>query len=193
MNTDEGLFSFDPASGKPLWNHPTAPGNPGVPRSTQPRVVDQHRVLFDAGPDIGTIMLDVRHDYGTWTHEEKWVSYKLKPNFNDFVVHGDAIYGFDTRIMVCIDLNTGEQRWKDGRYGSGQVLLLEDQPVLLVVTDKGEVVLVAADPNKHQELARFKAIEGKTWNHPVIANGHLYVRSAEEIACYRLSNEMTNP
>jgi hypothetical protein len=84
-------------------------------------------------------------------------------------------------------LQTGKRRWKDGRYGSGQVLLLSDQALLLVVTDKGQVVLVAADPNEHRELGRFQAITGKTWNHPVIAHSRLYVRNAEEIACYEVA------
>jgi hypothetical protein len=75
---------------------------------------------------------------------------------------------------------------KEGRYGSGQILLLADQPLLLVLTDTGEVVLVAANPDRHQELGRFQAIEGKTWNHPVIAHGRLYVRNADEMACYEL-------
>jgi outer membrane protein assembly factor BamB len=87
------------------------------------------------------------------------------------------------------DLETGQRRWKEGRYGSGQLLLLGDQPLLLVLTDTGEVVLVAANPEKRQELGRFQAIEGKTWNHPVIAHGRLYVRNADEIACYELRLE----
>jgi hypothetical protein len=77
--------------------------------------------------------------------------------------------------------------WKRGRYGAGQVLLLADQPLLLVITEQGEVVLVATDPQKHRELAKFPAITGKTWNHPVIAHGKLYVRNAEEMACFELT------
>jgi hypothetical protein len=113
----------------------------------------------------------------------------LKPSFNDFVVHQGSIYGFDGRVLTCVDLQTGKRRWKGGRYGSGQLLLLGDQPLLVVVTDGGQVVLVAADPNGHRELGRFQAVEGKTWNHPVIAHGRLYVRNAQEIACYELRLE----
>jgi hypothetical protein len=110
----------------------------------------------------------------------------LKPSFNDFVIHDGAVYGFDDRIFTCLDLETGKRRWKEGRYGSGQVLLLGDQPLLLVVTDDGEVVLVAANSDEHHELARFQAVEGKTWNHPVIAHGRMYIRNAKEIACFEL-------
>jgi hypothetical protein len=60
------------------------------------------------------------------------------------------------------------------------------QPLLLVLSEGGEAVLVAANPDRHQELGRFQAVEGKTWNHPVIAHGRLNVRNAQEMACYEL-------
>jgi outer membrane protein assembly factor BamB len=184
--SDRGLSAFDPSSGAVLWEYATPAGNPGVPRAVQPRAVGPDGVLFDAGPDLGTALVEVAHADGSWVPKERWVSRQLKPSFNDFVVHQDAIYGFDGRVLACVDLQTGKRRWKDGRYGSGQVLLLGDQPLLVVVTDEGQVVLVAANPNEHQELGRFQAVEGKTWNHPVIAHGRLYVRNAQEVACYEL-------
>jgi outer membrane protein assembly factor BamB len=184
--SDRGLSAFEPSSGALLWEYRTPAGNPGVPRAVQPRAVGPRGVLFDAGPDLGTALIEVAHPPRSWVPEERWVSRYLKPSFNDFVVHQDSIYGFDGRVLTCVDLQTGERRWKKGRYGSGQVLLLGDQSLIVVVTDEGEVVLVAANPNGHQELGRFQAVEGKTWNHPVIAHGRLYVRSAQEIACYEL-------
>jgi len=184
--SDRGLSSFDPSSGTLLWQHPTPGGSPGIPRAVQPRVVGSNRVLFDAGPDLGTALVEVAHTDGQWVPSERWVSRQLKPSFNDFVVHDDSIYGFDGRIFTCVDLQTGRQRWKDGRYGSGQVLLLGDQGLLVVVTDEGDIVLVAANRCERQELGRFRAIEGKTWNHPVIAHGRLYVRNAEWFACCEL-------
>jgi hypothetical protein len=84
-------------------------------------------------------------------------------------------------------LATGQRQWKGGRYGAGQVLLLSDQPLLLVLTEQGEVVLVEPNPAKHHELARFQAINGKTWNHPVISRGKLFLRNAEEMACFELN------
>jgi hypothetical protein len=132
------------------------------------------------------VLLDVARDGSAWTATPRWASRRLKPSFNDFVVHDGVIYGFDGTFFGCIDLHTGEGRWRGGRYGHGQVLLLADQSLLLVVSESGEAVLVAATPDEHQELGRFQAVKGKTWNHPVIAGGRLYVRNAEEIACYAL-------
>lgn len=181
-----GLTAFEPASGAVIWQHGARSDSPGIPRSVQPRTVGEGRILFDSGPDLGTALLELSRESGAWVPAERWISRQLKPSFNDFVVHGGAIYGFDGRILSSIDLETGQRRWKQGRYGSGQVLLLGDPPLLLVVSESGEVVLVAADPDQHRELGRFQAIAGKTWNHPVIAHGRLYVRNAEEIAAYEL-------
>ena len=96
-----------------------------------------------------------------------WTSKDLNAYFNDRVVHKGHVYGFDGNMFTCLSLDDGKARWRGGRYGNGQVLLLADQDVLLVLSEKGDVALVAADPEKHRELGRFHAIEGKTWNHPV--------------------------
>jgi hypothetical protein len=67
------------------------------------------------------------------------------------------------------------------------VLLLADQGLLLVLSEKGEAILVEANPDDLKEVARFPVLQGKTWNHPTIVGNRLYVRNAEEIACYELA------
>ena len=122
-----------------------------------------------------------------WLTEEQWTSRKIKPYFNDFVVLHDYLYGFDGSKFVCVSLKDGSETWRASGYGNGQVLLLADQELLLILSEEGDVALVSARPEKHEELCRFKAIEGKTWNHPVIAHGKLFVRNGEEIACFKLA------
>jgi hypothetical protein len=113
----------------------------------------------------------------------------MRPGYNDFVISDGCAYGFDGSIFCCTDVETGKRRWKGGRYGHGQVLLLADQCLLLVTSETGEAVLLEATPEAHRELGRFQAIEGKTWNHPTIAHGCLFIRNDEQIACYRLQDE----
>ena len=103
------------------------------------------------------------------------------------MVHKGHAYGFDGTILSAINLETGERVWKGGRYGAGQMLLLPQQDLLLVVSEEGDLVLVAASPDQHREIAKFKAIEGKTWNHPVLVGDVLLVRNGEEMAAFRLA------
>jgi outer membrane protein assembly factor BamB len=181
--SDAGLAAFEPRSGKPLWQFDKA--STGIWRVVQPRQLDDGSILIGC-EDLGLVRLDVEKKDDVWTATPRWTSRAIRPAYNDFVIAGDALYGFDESIFCCVDLNTGKRRWKAGRYGHGQVLRVSDQQVLVVVTETGDVVLVAANPDKHEELATLHAVSGKTWNHPVIAHGRLYVRNDQEMVCYEL-------
>ena len=182
--SDRGLTAVNPGSGAVLWQH--AGAAPGAPQAIQPHLVGDAQVLLPAETALGLELIDVPPGEQSGSPAPRWTSRDLQPSYNDFVVHDGCLYGFDGSLFCCVDGRTGKRRWKEGRYGHGQVLLLADQPLLLVVAESGEAVLVAANPERHEELGRFQALDGKTWNHPVIAHGRLYVRNAEEMACYEL-------
>jgi hypothetical protein len=181
MMSGAGAASVAPADGRVLWEHAWK-GGPIV----QPAVTADGGVLIVASAVSGTRRLAVAQKASGWTAAERWTSLGLKPYFNDFVVHGGHAYGFDVRILACLDVADGARKWKGGRYGTGQLVLLPEQDLLLVLSEEGEVALVSATPDRFTELTRFKAIEGKTWNHPVIAGDVLLVRNGEEMAAFRL-------
>jgi outer membrane protein assembly factor BamB len=143
-------------------------------------------LLIDNGQGSGMFRYSIAHGPGGWTTSQRWHTIALKPYFNDFVVHRGHAFGFDGSILASIDLADGTRTWKGGRYGNGQLVLLAEQDLLLVLSEEGELALVSATTDKFTELARVRAITGKTWNHPVVVGSLLLVRNGEEMAAFRL-------
>ena len=180
-----GVISVAPADGKLLWEH-TWDGGAIV----QPNMTEDGDILISAMTMTGgegVRRLNVSNASGAWKVVERWTSNGLKPYFNDYVVHKGHAYGFDNSIMSCIDLADGKRVWKGGRYGNGQVFLLADQDLLLVTTEEGEIALVSATPDKFTEIAKIPALDGKTWNHPVLVGDRLLVRNGQEMAAFRVT------
>ncbi len=180
-----GAISVAPADGTLLWEHTWEGG-----AIVQPALTAEGDVLINAiamTGGMGTRRLSVKRGPGGWTVEERWTTNGLKPYFNDFVVHKGHAFGFDGSILACIDLADGKRKWKGGRFGNGQLVLLPDQDLLLVMSEEGELALVSATPDKFTELARFPVFDAKTWNHPVLIGDVLLVRNGEEMAAFRLS------
>ncbi|MAE66299.1 MAG: hypothetical protein CMJ18_18670, partial [Phycisphaeraceae bacterium] len=145
------------------------------------------RVFASSSYGVGCALFQVGHEAGAWSIDRTWKRMTLKAKFTNTVLHEGFIYGLDESVLVCLDPETGRRRWKKGRYGHGQVLLVP--PWLLVVAESGEVALVEASPDQLVERARFQAITGKTWNHPALAGRFLLVRNDREAACYELPVE----
>ena len=181
-----GATSVAPADGKLLWKHAW----PSDTRIMQPAVTADGDLLITAGDAMGGVgmrRIAVTHGAAGWTTAERWTSAGLKPSFNDSVVHNGYVFGFNGGILACIDVKDGERKWKGGRYGQGQLVLLRDQDLLLVISEEGQLALVKAAPDQFTELARFPALEGKTWNHPVVAGDRLLVRNGTEMVAFRLA------
>ncbi|HEU4711092.1 MAG TPA: PQQ-binding-like beta-propeller repeat protein [Pyrinomonadaceae bacterium] len=179
LTSNGRLTSVGIADGKQLWQHEWAANT-----IVQPAVIADGVVV--TSQDAGIRRLALAQNSGAWTIQERWTSNGLKPYFNDFVIHKGHAFGFDGRILSCVDLNDGQRKWKGGRYGNGQLVLLPDQDLLLVLSEEGELALVQATPDQFTELAKVPAIQGKTWNHPVLVGDMLLVRNAEEMAAFRL-------
>lgn len=186
------LAAHDPADGRMLWRYQWQGSQPKV---AQPIPVGDSQVLIASGYGIGSMLLDVEHDGdGKFSVRQAWKSHnlKLKPKFANPLLRDGFVYGLDDgRSLVCLEVASGKRRWQGGHYGHGQVLLVGD--LLLVQAESGEIALVEASPERYQELSSFQAIEGKSWNNPVLAGQYLLVRNAEEAACYKLplAEEMT--
>ena len=183
MTSSFGIQSLAIDSGAVLWENEWETSM--NPRVVQPLVYDDNAVLVGTAEGKGTRRLELATNDNSWTVAEMWTTKKFRPYFNDFVFHDGYCYGFDGNALTCIDARTGERSWRGSQYG-GQVLLIADMDMLLVLTEKGNVALVQATPESFEEIVQFKALDGKTWNHPVVAQGKLFVRNAEEAACFEL-------
>lgn len=177
-----GPAGHDLETGKELWRFKWENG-PKV-NAAIPVLVDDSSILISCGYGIGSALLRFSQNGNKWKVASEWESRRLKLKFNAPVRKGDYVYGLDEGILTCVELKTGKPAWKRGRYGYGQLLLCED--VLIVQAENSDVVIIAATPDEHTELHRFQTLEGKSWNHPVLWNGQLFVRNGKEAACFDL-------
>jgi outer membrane protein assembly factor BamB len=177
-----GVVAHDPASGAVLWEQPFPSEQPNV---TTPAPLPGDRVLVSAGYGIGSKLYQVAAaEGGALEASLLWESPRLKSKFANLVVHDGSVYGLDDGVLTCLDPATGERRWKAGRYGHGQVILVGT--LLLVQTEEGELVLIEPSPDGLRELTRYQALDGKTWNPPALAGNLLVVRNDLEAAAYEL-------
>jgi outer membrane protein assembly factor BamB len=169
--------------GKLLWEYPWVTQE-GI-NAAQPIVVAANRVYISSGYGHGAAVLELTPQGDTFQASVVWANTRMKNKFNSAVLHEGFLYGLDEGILACVDPQTGELKWKGGRYGYGQLLLASGH--LVVLTEDGEAVLVRATPEKLQEVARFNALEGKTWNIPAITDGVLLVRNEVQMAAFRIA------
>jgi outer membrane protein assembly factor BamB len=177
------VCGYDPKDGHELWHY--AWGSDKWPKAAQPIALEGDRILLSASFQNPTTLLRVtRGADGKFAVSEVWKNHNLKAAYNNIVTRNGFAYGLDDGILVCLDLATGERKWKDGRYGKGQVLLAED--LLVIQTESGAVALVEASPESFKELGTIPALGAKTWNTPALAGSYLLVRNDQEAACYKL-------
>ena len=176
------VASHDPVDGRVLWTHKWPHQQPNV---AQPVPVSSDGLIVSAGYGIGAKRFKIKPGAdGGLGASVVWENNRLKAKFANFVVHEGFVYGLDDGIMVCLDAATGERKWKRGRYGHGQVILVED--LILLQTEHGEMMLIDPHPEELRELGRMRLFDGKLWNSPALVGQYLLVRSDREAALFEL-------
>jgi outer membrane protein assembly factor BamB len=176
------LMGLTPERGEVLWEYPWTT-QAGISAS-QPLVLGPNRVFVSTGYGAGAAVVELTPAGDRFVVREVWRNIRMKNQFTSSVLHNGFVYGLDESILACLDAATGELKWKGGRYGYGQVLLASGH--LIVLTEGGDLALVRATPDRHQEIVRFPVLDGKTWSHPALSGGYLLVRNISEMAAFDL-------
>ncbi|MEX2176719.1 MAG: PQQ-binding-like beta-propeller repeat protein [Pirellulaceae bacterium] len=187
LSVNEATASgHDPKTGEVLWSHPW-PGHSNQDAcASQPVALAGDRVLLSKGYGGGAEVISLATTGGgKLTAKTVWADrLVLETKFTNVTVIDGHIYGLSGGILECVAAESGERRWKKGRYGHGQILGVGDK--ILVQDEDGLVALVEANPEKFVELASFPALDGQTWNNLCLYGNKLLVRNATEAACYEL-------
>jgi outer membrane protein assembly factor BamB len=184
--TADALMGVDRARGTVLWR---VPFRTDAKRHAATPVIFGDTVIVNSHT-IGLVATKIVREDGLLKAVPLWANDELKINLSTPVRVGDYLYGQGPGpIYVCADARTGETKWQAPGFGVQGIENASTIAVgknLLVLTDKGELVLVAARADQYIELSRAQAC-GKTWNFPALADGRLYVRDARELICYDLA------
>ena len=183
------VTAHDATSGEVIWEHPWPGGSNSNASASQPVPVGGDRLFLSKGYGIGSQLVQVALGDGKWSAKTLWARPTMKTKMGNVVVRNGLVFGLDDVAMQCIDLETGDQRWKHRRrppFGHGQILLVGDE--ILVLTESGELALVEASGERYHELSTFPVFnpEQVTWNNPALSGPNLLIRNAVEAACYEL-------
>jgi outer membrane protein assembly factor BamB len=179
---DTRVVGLSTDGGKLLWESPWS--TDGGNHAAQPVIFGDNRIFLSLSTGVRGLALEITREGDRLSARELWRTNRMKNSISSSVHHEGFIYGLDLGILACIDAANGELKWKGGRYGEGQMLLASDH--LVIATDDGQIVLVRATPEAHQEVARTTAVEGATRNHPALVDGFLLVRNAKQMAAFDL-------
>ena len=185
-----GLVSVETETGRTLWKQPY---KFAVSTAASP-IVDQDVVFCSAGYGVGGGAYKVSNIKGKWNIDEIWRipgNAHVANHWSTPVLKDGHLYGmfsfkkYGDGPLKCVEIRTGKIKWEKEGFGAGNVIRVRQN--ILALTDYGTLVLVEGNSSAYKELARFKAVTGKCWSTPVVARGHIYVRSTKEGACLRVS------
>ena len=192
--TQSGLVSLNPQSGALLWKFPY-PFSYSTSIGASPAVW-QNLIFLAMAYSRGAVAVQIVQSNSTQIPVQLWANPQLQDHWATPVCYQGAVFGQfipddETAELRCIDMATGAQRWAVADFGRGSTMLIGTN--LLIITERGDLVLAEANTNAFVELARFTAVPGfdglrnKCWNALALSDGQLYVRSTAYAARYDLS------
>jgi outer membrane protein assembly factor BamB len=173
------LVGLDAKDGRELWRSPWKTSydvNAATP------VVVGDRIFISSGYNSGCALVAIENGKA----RELWRNKNLKAHINSPVVLNDHVYGVDDQVgggrLVCLDLATGKVAWSERSVSGGALIAADGR--LVIISEKGELVIAEANPKDFQPVARAQVLGGRCWVQPTFANGLIYVKNnAGELVC----------
>lgn len=187
--TQKGLVSVQPADGKLLWRY-----NFPFSTSTAASPIAAGDVVYcSAGYGVGAGAARISKEGNEWKAAEIWrlTGNNICNHWSTPVHRNGYLYGmfsfkqYNTGPMKCVELATGKEMWSQNGFGPGNLIVVDGN--LLALSDTGDLVLIEPTPSEYKEMTRAHALEGKCWSTPVVSNGRIYARSAQEAVCLDVS------
>ncbi|HYN22050.1 MAG TPA: PQQ-binding-like beta-propeller repeat protein [Thermoanaerobaculia bacterium] len=175
--TGRAVLAVAPKDGKLLWRVPWKTDY-DVNAAT-PIFVAPDKLYISSGYDTGAAMFRIKVAGGRVGAEEVWQNRRMKNQFSSSVLHNGHIYGFDNSVLKCIVAATGEEKWKESGFGHGSLILADGH--LVVLSERGKLLLVEATPAGYREKGSSQPLSGKCWTGPTVAEGRLYLRNEENL------------
>jgi outer membrane protein assembly factor BamB len=166
----KGAVAVRPSNGQVAWQHPW---ETSYDVNAADPIFAGSDVFLSSNYGKGCVLIHTH----TPRPQVIWENRNMKNHFNASVLYNGAFYGNDENTLKCIDLKTGNERWRSRGMGKGGVIVADGK--LIVLTERGELVIAQATPSKYSELARTQVLDGTCWTQPVLANGMLYCRNHE--------------
>ena len=180
------LLGVEPQTGRLLWAFPWRGATIDLPINiATPLVIGEEYVFISSGYDKGCALVKVEKGGDGLRAVQVYKNRRLRSHFASAVRHGEALYGFDDTNLACMDLKTGQSRWKERGFDKGSLIVAEGR--LIVLGERGKLALVEAAPEEYREVSSFEHTEQPaTWTSPALAGGRLYVRDKTRLVCYQL-------
>lgn len=190
LTINEGSASgHDPETGKELWMSDWPSKSNGDACASQPIKLTENRILLSKGYALGSKVIEVKCDKSneanTWSSADVWNNTRiLKTKFTSAILYNGLLYGLSDGVLECVKPEDGTRVWRGGRFGQGQLLIVNGH--CLVLSEDGRVVTIPTMGDKAgKSSAELQVLEGITWNVPTVAGPYLLVRNGEEAACLR--------
>jgi len=145
-------------------------------------IISGDKMFISSGYDNGCALLKISDSTAT----EVWRNKDIRNKLNGSVLWQGYIYGVDEVSrdssgeggeLKCLDFKTGQVQWSQKGFGLGSLMLADGK--LIVLSDKGRLVIAEATPEKFKEISSAQILTGKCWTVPVLANGRIYTRNAK--------------